>query len=319
VLDNDQYLMLASVASELNLDILTEVHNEEELLRALKLEANIIGINNRNLKDLSVDLSVTEKLVPLIPKDKIVIAESGISNHQDVLRLAPKVNGFLVGSSLMAENDIESRCKVLLFGQVKICGITRMEDAQAVHASGGSYLGFIFYPKSKRYIQPNEAKKIIDALPIKSVGVFVDEKPEDLIAIAQDLKLDVIQLHGDESDDDIKNIKAHLPDIKIWKAIHVDNPNDLENMDFDSSLIDRYLLDTYSTSEKGGTGKAFNWEWLNDLPMDKIILAGGINLDNIQQARRLKPFAIDLSSGVEICPGIKSSEKLTQLFKSLRA
>lgn len=315
VLDDKTYLELAKVAGQFQLDILTEVHDEYELERAINLDAKIIGINNRNLKDLSIDLATTEKLADKIPSDRIVISESGISTYQDVKRLSPKVNAFLVGSSLMIENDLESQCKELLFGRVKICGITQIEDAQSVSLNGGSYAGFIFYNKSKRYIKPEKAKQIIGTVKLKYVGVFVNQPSSSLIEIVKELGLHVIQLHGDESEEYIAVIKQALPNIKIWKAIHIVNSIEFKR----NSLIDCYLLDTYSNEALGGTGKTFDWNLLNDINLEDIILAGGINADNIQQANQLNPYALDLSSSVELSPGIKSADKIKQIFKLIRA
>ncbi|MBN7828006.1 bifunctional indole-3-glycerol phosphate synthase/phosphoribosylanthranilate isomerase, partial [Bowmanella dokdonensis] len=105
-------------------DVLTEVSNEEEAIRAGRLGAKIIGINNRNLRDLSTDLATTETLTPLLPEDALIISESGIYTHQDVLRLAPLADGFLVGSSIMAQQDLTTAVQQLLFGKVKVCGLT---------------------------------------------------------------------------------------------------------------------------------------------------------------------------------------------------
>ena len=128
VLSDEEYRALADVAHSLSLDILTEVSNEEEMERAIALKANIIGINNRNLRDLSTDLATTERLVPMLEKashDYVVISESGIYTHQDVLRLAPISQGFLVGSALMAEDDLPRAVKTLVNGGVKVCGFNK--------------------------------------------------------------------------------------------------------------------------------------------------------------------------------------------------
>ena len=153
VLNDDEYRELASVANALSLDILTEVSNEEEMERAIALEANIIGINNRNLRDLSTDLATTERLVPMLEKathDYVVISESGIYTHQDVLRLAPVSQGFLVGSALMAEADLPRAVKTLVNGAVKVCGLTSPEQAQMAFDKGASFGGLIFAEKSPR-------------------------------------------------------------------------------------------------------------------------------------------------------------------------
>ena len=127
VLNDEEYNELAAVAQSLNLAILTEVSNEEECERAISLNAKLIGINNRNLRDLSTDISRTFDLAPTLPDDRIVISESGIYNNAQVRELAPAVDGFLVGSSVMAEDDIDLACRQLIFGHNKVCGLTRPE------------------------------------------------------------------------------------------------------------------------------------------------------------------------------------------------
>lgn len=322
VLDDEQYRSLTVVADKLNLDILTEVHDQQELERALALNAQIIGINNRNLKDLSIDLATTEKLTKYLANvtddrksDKpIVISESGISNHSDVKRLAPLVNGFLIGSSIMAEKDIRTQCKALIYGNVKICGITRTQDAMQVDKNGGIYAGFVFYPKSKRFIDLETALSITQTVQLRYAGVFVDEQMDTVIDYAKKLKLFVVQLHGNETPDYIAKLKTALPETQIWKAVRVtDSVNFARN-----PQVDRYLLDAYSEDEQGGTGTCFNWKLLLTVEADDFILAGGVDLENIQQAISIGAYAIDLSSGVEIEPGIKCTKKITNLFKQLR-
>ncbi|MGS0726830.1 bifunctional indole-3-glycerol-phosphate synthase TrpC/phosphoribosylanthranilate isomerase TrpF, partial [Shewanella sp. 0m-11] len=144
VLDDERYQALAAEAKKYQLDILTEVSNQVELTRAIDLNAAIIGINNRNLRDLSTDLATTEELAPHIPADRVVISESGIYNQAQVRRLAPLVDGFLVGSSLMAEDDLDLACRTLTLGHNKVCGLTRIEDMLAVAKAGAVYGGLIF-------------------------------------------------------------------------------------------------------------------------------------------------------------------------------
>ena len=315
VLNDDTYQKLASLANELSLDVLTEVHSQEELNRALKLDAKIIGINNRNLKDLSISLDTTEKLAPKINNDRIVISESGIESRQDVLRLAPIVNGFLIGSSIMGQQDIRQQCKSLLFGNVKICGLTQPKDAIEVDKQGGIYGGFIFYPKSKRNIELSKAAEIAAAAPLKYVGVFVNEEIETLVEYANTLSLFAVQLHGNESEEYIAKLKKRLPGVEIWKAVHVTN-----SVEFNRTLlVDRYLLDNYTPDVEGGSGNQFDWRLLNKTDLDEVILAGGIDASNIKEASLFDSYALDLSSGVEDEPGVKNPNKIEAVFEQLRA
>lgn len=130
VLNDQDYKQLADLAHELDLGILTEVSNEEELERAIALEARVIGINNRNLRDMSIDLNRTKELASKIPEGTVVISESGIYTHQQIRELAQYANGFLIGSSLMEEQDLEMAARKVIYGENKVCGLTRPEDAK---------------------------------------------------------------------------------------------------------------------------------------------------------------------------------------------
>lgn len=326
VLDDETYQELVELAELLKLDVLTEVHDEHEMQRAIQFNAKIIGINNRNLKDLSIDLENTKTLSKLAPKDTILISESGIETRQDIQSLSSLVNGFLIGSSIMSQQNIREHCKSLVYGKVKICGLTNQAAIQQVEKAGASYAGFIFYPKSARYIAPDTAKTIATNKKIQYVGVFVNENPQSVIETAKTLDLSVIQLHGYESAGDIETIKKALPNIQLWKAVHVSeklsigqNPSIYQN-----PCIDKYLLDTYSTKEFGGTGENFNWQQIEKLSSyglfkNSLILAGGIHIDNLKEAESVGCYALDISSGVEDSPGIKNNQKINQLFNQLRA
>jgi len=315
VLDDATYKGLTQVAESLNLDILTEVHNESELQRAIALNAKIIGINNRDLTSLNVDLATTEKLANQIPDDRIVISESGIRDHQDVKRLTTLVDGFLVGSSIMGQQDIRHHCKSLIFGNVKICGLTKPQDAIEVDKNGGNYAGLIFYPKSKRYISFETAHTITRQAPLRYVGVFVNENIETVITYARGLKLFAVQLHGDESDEYIDQLRKNLQDTQIWKAKKATTGIQLSS----NQNIDRFLLDADCGDAFGGSGQSFDWQILNQLDSSDVILAGGINLSTIKSAVAQNTFAIDLSSGVESEPGVKSPQKIAAIFAQLRA
>ncbi|MGR5541393.1 bifunctional indole-3-glycerol-phosphate synthase TrpC/phosphoribosylanthranilate isomerase TrpF, partial [Vibrio campbellii] len=139
VLNDEEYQSLATVAHELNMGVLTEVSNEEELHRAVKLGAKVIGINNRNLRDLSTDLNRTKELAPLIRElapEAIVISESGIYTHQQVRDLAAHADGFLIGSSLMAEDNLELAVRKVTLGENKVCGLTHPDDAAKAYQAG---------------------------------------------------------------------------------------------------------------------------------------------------------------------------------------
>ncbi len=313
VLNDEEYTALHKVADSLNMAVLTEVSNEEEVHRALDLNAKIIGINNRDLRDLSTDLATTEKLRKLIPEDKVVISESGIYTHQDVKRLAPLCDGFLIGSSLMAEADLEQACRRVIFGENKVCGLTRSQDAQAAYNAGAVYGGLIFHPKSPRCVDLDCAQAITQSAPLKFVGVFVDEPTEKVAHAASVLKLAAVQLHGQESDDYIKALRTQLPsNCEIWKAQAIKDalPTPVNG-------VDRHLYDTHSDKQAGGTGKVFDWSLLRDATTP-FMLAGGLNPDNIKDALYQGALGLDLNSGVEDAPGKKCPNKLHHAFTSIR-
>ncbi|MBC3764674.1 bifunctional indole-3-glycerol-phosphate synthase TrpC/phosphoribosylanthranilate isomerase TrpF [Neptunicella marina] len=316
VLDDNQYRELAVIADSLQLDILTEVSNQEEAKRACELGAKIIGINNRNLRDLSTDLATTELLVPLLPKDAVIISESGIYTHQDVQRLAPLVDGFLVGSSLMSQKNVKKAVEQLLYGKVKICGITNVTDAKLVAESPASFAGLIFAKQSKRRVTIEQASEITNSVPFNYVGVFVDADVEDVVSTAAQLSLAAVQLHGNEDAHYIQQLTAKLPaDCQIWRAVGVTD----QLPEISDISADCILLDCKIGNQSGGTGQAFNWELLSTIKnKSNLALAGGLSPDNIQQAVATGVALLDVNSGVEDAPGQKNAQKISQLFENLR-
>jgi indole-3-glycerol phosphate synthase/phosphoribosylanthranilate isomerase len=320
VLDDEQFTELATLAEQYQLDVLTEVSNEEEVLRACALEAKIIGIKNRDLRDLSTDLATTERLVPLIKQHAkhkhVIISESGIYTHQDVRRLAPLVDAFLVGSSLMGEKDIELAAKQLVYGKVKICGTTSLTGAKLVKDSPASFAGLIFAEKSKRFVTLEQAKQITYAVPFYYVGVFVDAPLEQVVNYAKELALFAVQLHGQENQTYIDGLRNKLPaHCQIWLAKGVKESLPA----LDESNVDYFLLDCQIGEQSGGTGQSFSWQLLDEITdKSNIVLAGGITPNNVKQAANIRVAMLDLNSGVESAPGIKQQDKINQAFRELR-
>ncbi|WP_394130087.1 bifunctional indole-3-glycerol-phosphate synthase TrpC/phosphoribosylanthranilate isomerase TrpF [Shewanella maritima] len=323
VLDDAQYQSLAEVAQAYQLDVLTEVSNQQELQRAIDLNAAIIGINNRNLRDLSTDLATTEELAPQIPSDRVVISESGIYNHQQVQRLNPLVDGYLVGSSLMAQDDVDLACRQLVFGNNKVCGLTQIQDIQAVVEAGAVFGGMIFYPPSPRAISLDAAIELKQAmtqqqLALNLVGVFVNQPVADIVKHAKALNLFAVQLHGNESELDINQLKASLTEAQlstqIWKACALDEKQQLTAF---AKGADRYLFDSKHGNQFGGTGKTFDWQADIDNKHDAM-LAGGLTPENAYQANQQGFYGLDINSGIEDSPGIKSANKINQAFAELR-
>ncbi len=200
--------------------------------------------------------------------------------------------------------------------KIKICGITNRDDALAALNYGADALGFVFYPKSPRSITPEEAKNLISTLPpfITSVGVFVNMEKNELERTASYTGLDVVQLHGSEPPEYCNLSK------KVIKAIRVKDLADLEPLKHYASAS-AFLLDTYSPTEIGGTGQVFNWEIAVEArKFGKIILAGGLTPDNIEEAVSLvQPYGIDVSSGIESSiKGKKDHNKIRQFIERAR-
>ncbi|MCH4294023.1 bifunctional indole-3-glycerol-phosphate synthase TrpC/phosphoribosylanthranilate isomerase TrpF [Shewanella sp. 3B26] len=319
VLDDDDYRALAAEAAKYQLDTLTEVSNEEELKRAIALKAPIIGINNRNLRDLSTDLATTEELAPHIPADTLVVSESGIYTHAQVKRLAPMVQGFLVGSSLMAEKDLDLSCRRLIFGENKVCGLTRNEDIEAAAKAGAVYGGLIFAPKSPRFVSDDAALALslvnqAAAQPLALVGVFVDDSIEHIAARASEFKLAAVQLHGSEDEAFIDALKAKLPEgCALWKAVAVEE-NAVGTI---PANADRIVFDSKNAQGFGGTGSRFNWR-LDLKGKEGAMLAGGLDADNAATAATQGFLGLDFNSGLETAPGVKCAELIARAFAALR-
>ncbi|ELQ6016722.1 bifunctional indole-3-glycerol-phosphate synthase TrpC/phosphoribosylanthranilate isomerase TrpF [Cronobacter sakazakii] len=312
VLDDEQYRQLAAVAHSLGMGVLTEVSNEEELERALRLEAKVVGINNRDLRDLSIDLNRTRELAPRLGHGVTVISESGIHTYGQVRELSRFANGFLIGSALMEHDDLESAVRQVLLGENKVCGLTRPQDAQSAWQAGALYGGLIFVGSSPRAVTDEQARAVIDAAPLRYVGVFRNAPVEDVVAKANAFSLAAVQLHGDEDQTYISALRASLPETTaIWKAQSVSHALPPRNLQY----VDRYVLD----NGQGGTGQRFDWSLLEGQTLDNVMLAGGLGADNCVQAAQLGCAGLDFNSGVESAPGIKDSDKLAAVFRTLRA
>jgi phosphoribosylanthranilate isomerase len=198
--------------------------------------------------------------------------------------------------------------------KVKVCGITNIEDAKVCVDYGADAIGFIFYKGSKRFVKPQTASNIISRLPffIMKVGVFVNENFDYINNIAWKIGLNAVQLHGDETPEFVEQI--HLPVIKSFRI----------SDEFDFSILNKYtgctfLLDSFNPNELGGTGLQFNSEKIPNELRGKIILAGGISIDNIDEVyNKIKPAATDLSSSLEKSPGTKDHNKVKNFFNKIR-
>lgn len=200
--------------------------------------------------------------------------------------------------------------------KIKICGLSRPQDIDAVNLVQPDYIGFVF-AKSRRQVSPETAKILKNSLNpvIKAVGVFVNEKMETIVNLCNSHVIDIIQLHGDEDEDYINTLKAQAP-YPIIKAIRVKDLNDVKKSV--GIPCDYLLFDTYQDKQFGGSGKVFNWSYLTDIKRP-YFLAGGIYSGNVQEAiKQCNPFCIDISSGVET-NGYKDTKKIIDIVKKIRS
>ncbi|WP_181153897.1 bifunctional indole-3-glycerol-phosphate synthase TrpC/phosphoribosylanthranilate isomerase TrpF [Haemophilus haemolyticus] len=324
VVNDETYRVLADLAHSLGMGILTETSNEEEFERALALGAKIIGVNNRNLHDLTVDLNrvveLTEKYADRIPADVRIISESGIYNHKQIRQLQKVANGFLIGSSLMGNQDLNNAVRSVIFGENKVCGLTRAQDVKIVYENGALYGGLIFAEHSKRCVSLRQAQELVTAAPLRFVGVFQNQEIDFIVKIASQLQLYAVQLHGVETKAFITTLRQQLPkNTQIWKAISV-NTEAQSAVNFTDDLnVDRYIFDSKTANQQGGTGKTFDWSLIPENLKHKIILAGGISPNNVEQAIQQNCLGLDLNSGVESAAGVKDEEKVRLVFEKICA
>ena len=326
------------LADSLGLSSLVEAHDENEVQMAIDCGARIIGVNNRNLKDFTVDVQNSVRLRNLVQDDVIFISESGLETPEDIQVLRDNN----IGVALMGETFMRSPNKVeklaYLYGptyytpKVKMCGISKVETIPAVVEAKPDYMGLVFAP-SKRQVTVDQAKTLVEELhrgyaqkygsdtehdkndTIKTVGVFVNETVDNLITIANEANLDAVQLHGDEDEAFIQSLKERT-NVEVWKAIQIRSAADVEEW-IDSSA-DMLLFDAYHKDERGGTGEVFDWSSLDAFERP-FMLAGGIDSTNVARAiRTVRPYGIDISSGIET-NGVKDDEKITAFTKIVKS
>ncbi|MDD4528025.1 MAG: indole-3-glycerol phosphate synthase TrpC [Candidatus Margulisbacteria bacterium] len=310
-LDNDKLHELQELIISYGMTPLVEVHNEEELERALAINPTLVGINNRDLKTFKVDVETSFRLKKLIPDRIKVVSESGIKNNAVVKRL--KDAGFfgaLIGESILVSSDVRVKINELMGVRgIKICGITNKQDFDALSALGVDYLGFIFYEKSPRYVSSSKVAEFTNSRVTK-VGVFVNETADRIREIYSQASLDVVQLHGEESVDFCESLG--LP---YWKAIRVKDEASLRIIDsFPKNT--KFLLDSFVKDNHGGTGQSIAVELIKKA-LDKtknIIVAGGIGTENIAEILTLPHLEVDVNSSVELSPGNKDVVKCSEVI-----
>lgn len=196
--------------------------------------------------------------------------------------------------------------------RVKICGITNLEDARHAATCGADALGFVFYPASPRFVNPDLARRIIADLPplVTSVGLFVNETPARIREMVEFCGLNTVQLHGDEEPD-----QCNYPPCRVIKALRLKQP--MDNGLFAAYQVSALLLDAYIPDQFGGTGQRCDWQQAAVIAaQQRVILAGGLNPENVADAvRQVHPYGVDVSSGVEKKPGQKDPEKVARFIR----
>jgi phosphoribosylanthranilate isomerase len=199
--------------------------------------------------------------------------------------------------------------------RIKVCGITRVEDALEAVDAGADAIGLVFYKPSPRCVDIESAIKIIKSLPpfVAKVGLFVNESPSVIQHILSSVYLDTLQYHGDESPEQCAQIK-----MPFYKAIRVKTDTNLLQYADKFMQSQALLLDTYSEKAVGGTGEVFDWTLIPPDLTKPIILAGGLTAQNVSQAiNQVKPYAVDVSGGVEVSKGIKDKHKVMAFIKAV--
>lgn len=315
VLSRDFFLELAKKAHDLGLEVLCEVDTYEDAMFAIDHNLKIVGINNRDLRTLKVDLGNAKKLYSLFDAATRVISESGIHEHQQLVDLKP-IRNFLIGSSLTGADNIEFKASSMLYGMNKICGLKTLEALDAAIAGHASIAGLIFYQKSPRAVTLDEARALTDhgRGRISFAGVFVDEDPEVIINTARALKLDFVQLHGSESVQMIEQLKKELPDTRIIKAVKVKDPQSFAEASDYAQYCDFLLLDSPSP----GSGAKFDWRHIPDfIDRNRTLLAGGIGPDNLDDALEQRFLGLDLNSKLEKTKGVKDPAMIKEALDRL--
>lgn len=317
IVDDETYSELKQLADSLGLDVLTETITEEEVALATAFGVDVIGINNRNLHDLTIDLDRTAQLAPHIPAGKVIVSESGIRDNHTVRHLGAHANAFLVGSQLTGTPDIDRACRELVFGSNKVCGLTTWSAAQAARASGAVYGGLIFEEASPRTVSRETAQDIIAHEPdLSYVAVSRRTTRWDELAFEG---IDALQIHApyqgstEAELDLIASVRAVAGERQVWRAIDMTAPHGPSLAIALADAADMLILD----SGPGGTGTSFDWSTVPAAVKDKALLAGGLNLSNLTDALRVGTLGLDLNSGVEN-NGRKDTGLIARTFNTIR-
>jgi indole-3-glycerol phosphate synthase/phosphoribosylanthranilate isomerase len=358
-LDDADLANLRIVAEdELGLDALVEVHTSEELRRALKAGATIVGVNNRDLRTFRTSLETSERLIAEAPRDRVMISESGLQSAKSLRHLQTLgFRGFLIGESLMRSTDPEAALRNFIAGaedqpslqptcshrpvaapagfstahsavatanhmaaiQIKICGVTNVNDARTCVELGVDMIGLNFYPGSVRHVTGETAREIVRAVPrsVQCVGVFVDADANEIRETANRAGIHRVQLHGDFAPETCSDLAREFRVIRAFATdtqFHPEHAAAFPDCDV--------LVDAHHPQLRGGTGQTCDWATARaTLPFTRfLILSGGLNPQNVDRAMaEVTPHAVDVCSGVESAPGVKNHSALEHFIRAVRA
>jgi indole-3-glycerol phosphate synthase/phosphoribosylanthranilate isomerase len=338
-LDDTSLQSLRETAEEeLGLDALVEAHTAEEVRRATRAGARLIGVNNRDLHTLRVSLETSERLITEMPRGAIMISESGLSGAADLRRLGGLgYRGFLIGEILMRAADPAAKLRELVQSfpdrtdaasepsnsimgpaQIKICGITRLEDVRVCLEMEVDMIGLNFWPGSSRYVAPQKMRSIRSAIGAEAegVGVFVRASLDDVRRLARELDLGSVQLHGDYSPTECAELAREFRVIRALPLTPEFQPE--EAAAFPDCDV---LLDTAYDDLEGGGGERCDWDKARAAARFArfSLLAGGLTPVNVREAiEAVEPGAVDVCSGVEREPGVKDPRLIRQFVSAVR-
>ncbi|MGQ0761602.1 MAG: indole-3-glycerol phosphate synthase TrpC [Acidobacteriota bacterium] len=331
-LDDETLTELLKITEELWMDALVEVHTKEELDRALSCGAHLIGVNNRDLRTFSVSTDTSFALGRLVPPGIGLVSESGLTPATIRELRAAGYDSFLVGEALMrSEKPAMALHRYIVEStllesatQVKICGLTNLDDARAAIEAGADMLGFNFWPQSPRFIEPQAVKEIMFTVRtgkwVRAIGIFVNETLERIQQVVGDARLYGVQLHGDETAEFCDRLKEVVAPQIVIKAVPTNDA-----IDFDALArypAEAFMFDAHDLGRRGGTGRVADWavarEAVKRLP--QVFLAGGLSAGNVVDAiSTVRPYAVDACSSIELSPGKKDHRRMKEFVAAVRA
>jgi indole-3-glycerol phosphate synthase/phosphoribosylanthranilate isomerase len=338
-LDDETLKRLREITEdELGMDALVEVHNQAELDRALKCGARLVGVNNRDLHSFTTSTDTSYMLARAANHRAILVSESGLTPEEARKLRLVGYQGFLVGETLMRASNPGAKLREFIQPPealhrspkvwVKICGITNLEDGRAAIEAGADLLGFNFYRPSPRYIEPTSAKSIVQALrshsvatsrPVSMVGVFVNESSSEVSRIADEVDLDGLQFHGDETLEYVRSLRRVAPVRFLIKAVGTDSQ--IQPSTWRKCAADALMIDSLDPRLRGGTGNVADWTAARRIveQFPRVFLAGGLSPENVTAAiAAVHPYAVDACSSLEISPGRKSATRMKDFVAAVR-